>query len=104
MSFCITFTARTIHSARQKLHEAYAPACVKALIEKALDAIREPSPANCATAEARQETAKQGAAISTAPRRQPEFCGVLVEAWGHIDDTGIDKSWIDCFVVQPLFD
>lgn len=37
MSFNITFTAKTVYDARRKLNEAYGPADVKALIEKALD-------------------------------------------------------------------
>lgn len=42
MSFHITFAARTVGEARAKLNEHHAPAAVKALIEKAIDAIPGP--------------------------------------------------------------
>jgi hypothetical protein len=100
MSFSIAFTARSVSSAKSKLQEAYAPATVKALIEKALDAL--PPAAIPPVHQASQATNHSGQAEA---KRKPEFVGVLVECWGHIGDPGDHgKSYIDRFVVQPLFD
>ena len=105
MSFGFSFTARTVHSARQKLREAHAPEIVKALVEKALDQLpkysggSQPQAMSSSHRDGANQSPPQGASAI------PEFCGVFVEASGHIVEWGdMGRSWIDRFVVQPLFD
>lgn len=106
MSFRMSFTARSVASAKAKLEAEYAPAAVKAVIEKALDALPPAAVPPVNQEERASQTASHGStsAVSSA-KRKPEFIGVLVECWGHIGDPGDHcRSSIDRFVVQPLFD
>jgi hypothetical protein len=105
MSFSFNFTAGSVASARAKLANEYAPASVKALVELALAGIREPAPvAMVRTTEAAKASAagcaQSGQTVSALP---PRFIGVMVEAWGHIDEHG-GTSMIQKFEVRPLFD
>jgi hypothetical protein len=102
MSFNIHFTARSVQQARQKLHEVYAPGAVKALIEKALDALPAPQPASIMTAMPRDGV---GDMIAKAQPRPPQLIGVHVESCGHIAEAGDHgPSTIERFAVRPLFD
>lgn len=109
MSFNIQFAARSVYSARQKLAQAYAPALVKALVEKALDAMPLPAPAQRSpdgdSAKASPGSASAGSAAGGGAPAAPVFFGVFVEAWGHISDLGdMSTTSIERFVVRPLFD
>ena len=85
MSFHLSFSAKTVQGARQKLHDSHAPITVKALIEKALDGIT-PSIAS-------------GSGSGTVQ----QLHGILVETFGHIGETG-GTSEIEKFVVRPLYE
>lgn len=100
MSFTISFTARDVHSARRKLNDASAPIAVKAVIELALARIPPPRPIVPQPPSTRDTCSTAGVAGS----RLPEFVGILVEAYGHFDETGQGASKIERFLVQPLFD
>lgn len=105
MSFNIHITARSVSSAKTKLQAEYAPAGVKALIEKALDALPPAAlpPVHHEEARSAGQSSLGGASVSS--KRKPEFIGVLVECCGHIGDPGDHcRSYIDRFVVQPLWD
>jgi hypothetical protein len=107
MSFNFSFSARTRYEAQTKLHDAYASAIVKALVERALDAV--PFPATAADA------VKPGAAVSSSgsesrpssgnvASRQPICFGVYVEVAGHLADAGDGGgSDISRFTVRPLY-
>jgi hypothetical protein len=109
MSFHISFAARTVYEARSKLQLHHAPAAVKALIEKALDAIPAPKPeppsgqASTGVGEAREG---RGVGTGTMARQgpaEPAHFGVFVEVWGHIADAGDGgTSEMQRFVVKPL--
>lgn len=111
MSFHFTFTARDTWSARNKLREVYAPEAVKAVVELCIASLRPPQqplpvPGVQVFGAATDGAASSGEGVKGEPQTtsaQPFFCGLLVEAWGHIDECG-GKSSIDHFVFQPLFD
>ena len=99
MSFSVSFSACSIQSARRKLDQAHAPASVKVLIEKALDAM----PLHVQATVAQETNVKTITAKASEPA--PVFFGVLVEASGHISDPW--DSWKHSNVtikVLPLFD
>jgi hypothetical protein len=111
MSFSINFTARTRYEAQAKLSACHAPAAVKALIEKALDAMPAPRPQNLAAAGGASMQAGEtrdvrvgGAGVSRqAGATEPEIFGVVVECWGHIAEAGDScRSNIERFIVWPL--
>ncbi len=96
MSFSLSFTAATKSMALQKLHEAYAPGAVKAIIEQAIAALPAPKP--------QTEASTDGAAkVVCNGYKQPTFLGVRVEAYGHIDE-GYGETTIGRLSVLPLFD
>jgi hypothetical protein len=106
MSFSFSFAARTTSEARSKLHAAYAPGVVKALVEKALDAIPNQAAIGRAETDGSAQKAQQGAvsqAVST-PKPKETLIGVFVEVWGHLADAGdMCTSEIQRFIVKPLF-
>lgn len=105
MSFSINFTARSVSSAKAKLAAEHAPGVVKALIEKALDALPPAAIPPVHQEEARSGSAGAAVGAITSGRRKPEFIGLRVEASGHIGDPGDHgDSWINKFLVQPLWD
>lgn len=109
MSFNVTFNARSHYDAHQKLQQAFAPASVKALIEKAIDAIPVPTQPPPAL------ELKAGASISgpmtiqshstEAPSSHgPKLLAIQVESYGHIADASSSlRSEIGRFVVQPIY-
>lgn len=105
MSFNVTFNARSHYDAHQKLQASYAPASVKALIEKAIDAIPVPPPE---PNRARQVGAEQG---DSRPMTQVEhltgsakLLAIQVETYGHIAEANSSlRSEIGRFVVQPIY-
>lgn len=101
LSFHFTFAARTIHEARSKLHGVYAPGAVKALVEKALEAVAElpQRPDECGFIGGRTTTPS-----TQPPPNAPPLIGIFVEVWGHFADAG-DRSTseIQRFIVKPLF-
>jgi hypothetical protein len=99
MSFSFQFSAADKYDALRKLHDAYAPAAVKAVIEMALQGLPHapafrPSTSTSGKAEA--------GASSSSSSRPPELRGVFVEAWGHIDEGTCGESKIERLVVKPL--
>lgn len=96
MSFSMQFTATSLQSAHDQLRKASAPIGVKSLAELALAKMPWPRPAHSA-----RPSSSDGA--GTAGSNAPRFIGVRVESYGHIDD-GSDRSWIERFVVEPLFE
>jgi hypothetical protein len=110
MSFHISFAARTVYEARSKLQLHHAPAAVKALIEKALDAIPAPKPeppslqaSTGAGARADVHYVEAGRTVAPQGRNEPAHFGVFVEVWGHIADAGDGgTSEMQRFVVKPL--
>jgi hypothetical protein len=102
MSFSTSFVARDVHTARRKLHEAHMPAAVKALVELALAGIPVGGGAGagvvgyCTADEAKQ-------AVNVPAPRPPRLCCILVEAHGHIDESG-GRSNIGLFRVEPYYD
>jgi hypothetical protein len=113
MSFHISFFARDVNSAHNKLREAHAPAALKALIELALGGIARSQSAGVPAAAAPPTQAPwpkssgdmkaMAAAFAPPAPRTPSLCGVRVEASGHIDENG-QHSFITAFKVEPLFD
>lgn len=105
MSFSFNFTAGSVASARAKLAAEYAPAAVKAVVELALAGIREPAPAVMTRTTEAVKSAAAGVASAGAASAStsPRLVGVLVEAYGHIDEHG-GCSQIMKFEVRPLFD
>lgn len=104
MSFHFSFTARSDYSARQQLHQVTAPAAVKALVEQALAAIKWPEPKPPERVNVAGHSLA-GEVRSTAQRpAEVETFGVMVEAWGHIADSGGGISEIQRFIVRPLVD
>jgi|ERR1700720_4299535 hypothetical protein len=101
MSFSFNFSARTIAEANAKLHQVYAPSVVKALVEKALDAM--PKPEMSEKPILRQAGASTGMTVNADQKASPQFLGVFVEVWGHFDESGHNKSEIQRFIVQPLW-
>ncbi len=102
MSYSFAFFATDMHSARRKLHEAYAPAGVKALVECALNAI--PQSAGQGACGQADDNRKQGPQQEVNHAiRMPLFRGVLVESNGHIDENG-GRSGINVFRVEPFYD
>ena len=99
MSFSFSFFASSLWSARQKLKETNAPTTVQALVEIAIAGIREPAPATQAGASTNAASTGKGETNT----RHPRFAGVFVEAFGHIDADG-QKSWLERFVVQPMYE
>ncbi len=110
MSFSVSFSARSISAAREKLRQASGPPAVKALIEKAIDALHpivpERKPEQSVSYAGSSGGSGEEAKIKANAVRPPELIGVMVEAWGHIADPGdsYTRSSIDRFVVQPLFE
>lgn len=116
MSFNISFAARTIHGARRKVAEASAPEAVKALIEKALDALPPLLPlsplktedASCGVSGVGQSSAVTSRGVNgLIPAREKPTCfGVTVEVSGHVanPEDGGQSSEISKFSVRPLFD
>jgi hypothetical protein len=109
MSFGIHFTAGSLVSAKHKLNEAHAPHAVKALIERALETLQPPAPPRVEAAVfARDEEAPAGVTRVSLRSARPHLIGVLVECYGHMAEPGTPveagKSWIDKFVVQPIFE
>jgi hypothetical protein len=118
MSFSISFVARDIHDARQKLQQQYAPAAVKALIELALigavPPVPPPQPSRpqrivSASSEGAAKTAYEEAAgrAGSQAESQPhrKLLGIKVETFGHIADLNEGgRSWLDRFVVEALVD
>jgi len=103
MSFNFSFSARTAYEARSKLHDQHAPAAVKALIEKALDAIPA-SPSETDSAQSERSGGLVGAISASSPAPKPSLIGVFVEVWGHIADAGSKgTSEIPRFIVKPLY-
>jgi hypothetical protein len=97
MSFSISFAARSVDAAKEKLKDSDGPAAVKALIEKALDAIPvlPPPPAI-------DGSSKDPGYIAPS---WPTLLCVLVETCGHFADPGgTEPSEIGKFVVRPIFD
>jgi hypothetical protein len=123
MSFSLSFGAKSVQSARHKLNNeyAYVPASVKALIEKALDAIPlpvpEPLPSLASGRDATggesavgrityaDKVAGSGQSVN-AKQHEPILVGVLVECEGHIANPG--DSWphsqINKFLVRPFYE
>lgn len=113
MSFHISFTVGDKYSALRKLQDAHAPASVKAVIEKALDHLRERVPLtlqggmSAGTVATNGQDAAKARAAESLPDSSPlmdQPCGVAVEAWGHIDVTGFGESRIERFIVKPIFE
>ena len=117
MSFHISFAARTAAEARAKLTEHHAPAVVKALIEKALDAIpapkptnREPHGASAMRVASLQYRATTNAANRTNPERRagPEHFGVIVDVQGispmlaMVAGRRFRSSWCIRWRAEPL--
>src|ERR1700676_430084 len=104
MSFSFNFSARSVAEANSKLHQVYAPGVVKALVEAALWAM--PQAHNEAKAEAKTSSSDGLRPVtrdtSLDTKAAPQFLGVFVEVWGHIDESGRNKSEIQRFIVQPL--
>lgn len=96
MSFRFSFTARDVSSAHAKLQSVHAPAAVKALIEVALTSVPRSQPV------AQGRTPNTGFSDPQSVRT-PTLAGILVEAQGHVDDSG-GEGKIDRFLVQPLYD
>jgi hypothetical protein len=111
MSFSVSFFARDVNSARTKLHDASAPAGVKALIELALAGIPLQShggsgagSAGIASQARTSDAAKEAGTGSNSPSpRSPRLCGILVETHGHIDEHGA-RSNLGTFRVEPYYD
>lgn len=101
--FNFSFAAKTPYDARAKLHQVYAPAVVKALVETALDAIPAAAPESGACVQAADgNEARVGRGLAAKPL--PVLIGVFVEVWGHLADAGgSGASEIQRFVVKPLF-
>jgi hypothetical protein len=118
MSFSISFGARSAEIARHKLASDYhyVPTAVKALIEKALDAIPVPKPEPLpSTRDTGPSQAQAGGIAKTdgyatqavnVKIREPIFVGVFVECDGHIASPGEWQSFsfINKFVVRPLYE
>ena len=101
------YLARTVNEARAKLHLHHAPAAVKALIEKALDAIPAPKSelpsASGADAASGGERNYVATTRSLSSDKEPVHFGVMVEVWGSIADAGSGGlSEMQRFVVRPL--
>jgi hypothetical protein len=113
MSFSVQFFARDVHAARAKLHEAHAPAAVKALIELAIAGVTgEMQPAalqgGAGMSSGACITAASGGSndlksVNHATPRARRICGILVETHGHIDEYG-GRSGINAFRVEPYYD
>lgn len=101
MSFSMSFAATSAHGAHQKLREASAPAAVKALVELALAGLRWPQQA---TQGEGAGSMNDKAIASSGSSRKPTLVAVYVETYGHLEEGGSDRSWIDRFVVQPLYE
>jgi len=113
MSFHINITASSVAAAKGRLHDAYAPAAVKALIEAALDGM--PKPSRLPAGGAQQAAAGNIASLSEKPSekrvaieqggepRSPILIGILVEAYGHIDVEG-GTSEMHKFLVKPIYE
>lgn len=111
MSFHVSFVARSVPAARSKLASAHAPAVVKLLIEKALDAIALPSKKNPGDADAEayaEQPMSSGRSVTMTigGPRKPQLLGVQVEADGHFSEPGDEEpnSWLHKFNVRPLID
>ncbi len=98
MSFSFKFAVGSVGDARTKLHEAYAPLMVKALVEKALDAIEPPHPTIV------NETASTVAWPTVPEPKKPKLVGVSVECFGHMAEAGSPgESYIERFKVAPFY-
>lgn len=97
MSFSLQFTATSPRSAREQLQKASAPNGVKALVELALAGMW-PRPAPSASP-SRTNTESASTASS-----QPCFIGVRVDCWGHMAYSERDRSWLERFNVEPLYE
>lgn len=105
MSFSLSFVVATVYEAKQQLQKAHAPAIVKAVIESALDRIpQQPADTQAAQGDMRQAGAgvTRSGEASSGPK-PPRFHGVLVEAWGHFDESGTGPSEVQRLFVRPLF-
>jgi hypothetical protein len=110
MSFHINIAASSVTAAKSKLHDAYAPSIVKALIEAALDGIPKPRPRIMAdealAAGGKPQSGAQGTIRSDAEKASQlgaVFIGVFVEAYGHFDVDG-GTSEMQRFIVRPLYE
>lgn len=106
MSFSVSFFARDVHTARAKLHEAHAPAGVKALVELAIAGISATPQQNDHAGAGSSSHGASGTASQSVNRASPaprRLCGILVETHGHIDEGG-GRSNIGGFRVDPYWD
>lgn len=105
MSFSVSFFARDVHTARAKLHEAVAPAGVKALIELAIAGVSG-TPQHNELAGAGSSSPSSSGSTGHSPSRAtpaaPRLGGILVETHGHIDENG-GRSTIGEFRVHPYW-
>jgi len=101
MSFSFQFSAADKYDALRKLHDAHAPAAVKAVIEMALQGLPHVSSPQTSTS-ASTTAGARGQGSGSASARPPELRGVFVEAWGHIDETGVGESKVERLAVKPL--
>ena len=104
MSFHINMTASSVTAAKDKLHDAYAPASVKAVIESVLNGIPRPrSELQADVAQLGGISEKAIASNQSNMPRSPMLVGILIEAYGHIDERG-GTSEMQKLLVRPLYD